>query len=401
MAQFWMIEYPIAFIGIYVAVFITLLYLKNLGEIERQAVKKCAWQPKVSVLIPAFNEEEYIADCVKSVLSLDYPSEKFEVIVLDDGSTDKTFDVAKRFEKNARGVSVSVVRKKNSGKADSINQGLRIASGEVIATLDADSYVSPYSLQRMLVHFDSPDVAAVASAVKIRQAHSLVEEVQRIEYLYALFSRKIVNFINSVQVTPGPFSMFRKEVLVAVGGFDTKSLVEDQEIALRLQKAGYKVNSSIDSDVYTEIPHGFFDLMKQRTRWQRGGFWNSVKYLSMMRPKYGDLGVLVLPFGLFGYFMLVIGVLMFTYGLLFPSPYQDFLGWQVALLNLGPVHVFIGVWILVAFFWFFFGVRKMFPAERFGVRSVALYLILYPLFTTLFWFSAAYTEIKNRGKFTW
>lgn len=392
-----MIEYPIAFIGLFMAVLVTLIYLKNLAGISAQKKMKSAWEPEVSVLIPAFNESKYIAKCIESVLALEYPGEKLEVIVLDDGSTDNTAEIARRYGKQG----VRVISKENSGKADSLNKGIKIAKGELIATLDADSYVSPHSLGRMLAHFDSKGVAAVASAVKIREARNIVEEVQRIEYLYALFSRKIVNFINAVQVTPGPFSVFRRDVLLKVGGFDTKSLVEDQEIALRLQKGGYRINSSMDTDVYTEIPHGFFELMKQRTRWQRGGFWNSVKYLDMVHPKYGDLGMIVLPFSLFGYAMLVIGVLLFAYYLVGRSPYEQFVGWETVLLNLGPIHIFVLVWVAIAMFWFYFGIRNMFEKEKLGLGSVIAYLLLYPIFTTIFWFSAAYVEIRNGGRFTW
>ncbi len=395
--QLWMIEYPVAFIGLFMAVLVTLIYLRNLGAISLQKKRKSSWEPEVSVLIPAFNESEYIAKCIESALALDYPRKKLEIIVLDDGSTDNTGEIAERYAKE----NVKVIRKKNSGKADSLNQGIRIAKGELIATLDADSYVQQYSLRKMLAYFDSKRVAAVASAVKIREARNIIEEVQRIEYLYALFSRKIINFINSVQVTPGPFSIFRKEALVLVGGFDTKSLVEDQEIALRLQKSGYVINSSTDSDVYTEIPHNFFELMKQRTRWQRGGFWNSVKYLDMIGPKYGDLGMVVLPFSIFGYVILVTGVLLFTYYLVKRSPYEEFLGAETLLLNLGPLHILVFVWILIAMFWFFFGIRNMFEREKLGPGSVVIYLLLYPILTTIFWFSAAYVEIKNGGRFDW
>lgn len=401
MSELWMVEYPLAFIGLFVAVLITLIYLKNLGEIERQKTKKSNWEPKVSVLIPAFNESEYIGKCIESVLALKYPKEKLEIIVLDDGSTDNTAEIAKKYVKNARGISVKVIRKKNTGKADSLNKGIKIAKGELVATLDADSYVSPFSLRKIIAHFDSEDVAAVASAVKIKEAKNIIEEVQRLEYLYALFSRKIMNFINAVQVTPGPFSIFRKEVLLSLGGFDTKSLVEDQEIALRLQKHGYKINSTTDSDVYTEIPHNFFELMKQRTRWQRGGFWNSVKYLDMIHPKYGDLGLIVLPFGLFGYLMLIISVFLFLYYPLNKSPYEDAVGLEVILLKLGPLHFMLVVWLAIAMFWFFFGMRNMFESEKLTLPSVILYLILYPLFITIFWFSAAYVEIKDGGKFSW
>lgn len=398
MSTFWYIEYPVVFVGLFMAMVITLQYLKYKEKIEDEKKRENTIEPYVSILIPAHNEEEYIAKCIESVLNLDYPKEKLEIIVLDDGSTDRTYEIAKSYEDKG----VKVVRKeKNIGKANILNYGLEIAKGEFVCTLDADSYVSPYSLKRMLAQVDSENVAAVASGVKVRSAKNIIEEVQRIEYLFAIFSRKLVNYLDAVQVTPGPFSLFRKDVLIKLKGFDPNSLVEDQEIALRLQKYGYKINSSFDNDVYTEIPKNFFELMKQRTRWQRGGFWNTVKYLHLINPKYGNLGMVILPFSVFGYIVLVTGVLLFIYYLLTRSPYEDFIGWETYILNFGPLHVFMLLWIGIAIMWFYIGIKKMFEDEKITLPSVLLYLLLYPLFITIFWFSAAYTEIKKGGKFSW
>jgi biofilm PGA synthesis N-glycosyltransferase PgaC len=389
------LEYAFSFVSLFMAVLVTLIFLKNLPAISSEAARRSGYTPYVTVLIPAFNESEYIAGTIESVLSLDYPKSKLEVMVLDDGSTDGTFEAASAFSKKG----VRVLRKKNSGKADTMNQGIRLAKGELIASLDADSYVSPYSLRRMLIHFDSPDVAAVSSAVKIKDARNLVEEVQRMEYLYALFSRKVINYINAVQVTPGPFSVFRKDVLIKLGGFDKASLVEDQEIALRMQKNGYRINSSFDSDVYTEIPHTFSELLKQRTRWQRGGFWNSMKYLDMVHPRYGDLGLVVLPFCLFSYLAVIAGVMIFINNMLSPDPYQGLL--TSGGLIIGPMHVLMAVWLLLALFWFYFGMKRMFANERLTLPSYILYLLLYPVFTSIFWIAAAYAEIRTGGKFSW
>jgi cellulose synthase/poly-beta-1,6-N-acetylglucosamine synthase-like glycosyltransferase len=219
------------------------------------------------------------------------------------------------------------------------------------------------------------------------------------EYLYALFSRKVINYINAVQVTPGPFSVFRKDVLIKLGGFDKASLVEDQEIALRMQKNGYRINSSFDSDVYTEIPHTFSELLKQRTRWQRGGFWNSMKYLDMVHPRYGDLGLVVLPFCLFSYLAVIAGVMIFINNMLSPDPYQGLL--TSGGLIIGPMHVLMAVWLLLALFWFYFGMKRMFGNERLTLPSYILYLLLYPVFTSIFWIAAAYAEIRTGGKFSW
>lgn len=399
--ELWLIQYPIAFIGLFMAVLISLIYLKNTNRIKIEKKRKPTWEPKVTILIPVYNEAEYIGGCLKSICKLDYPTKKLEVLVIDDGSTDHTVKIAQSYKKNKQKIKIKIIKKQNTGKADTLNYGIKLAKNELIATLDGDSYVSPYSLKRMLSYFDSEDVGAVASAVKVKKAANIIEEVQRIEYLFAIFSRKIMNFICSVQVTPGPFSIFKKSVLVQIGGFDTKSLVEDQEIALKMQKHGYKINSAINCDVYTEIPRNFFELMKQRTRWQRGGFWNTAKYLDLINPKYGDLGVIIIPFSIFGYVTLVTGVGLLVYALVRPPYYGTLVGLEAVLLNINPIYVFILFWFVLVICWFYFGVRKMLEYEKWSLFSIILFIFLYPLLTTIFWFSALYTQIKEGGKNTW
>ncbi|MEK6979439.1 MAG: glycosyltransferase [Candidatus Micrarchaeota archaeon] len=392
----WFIEYPVSFISIFVAVFFTLIYLKNFNRMEHKSKQAHGWEPKITILIPAYNEENSIAACLDSVLASDYPREKMEILVLDDGSTDKTAEIAKRYSTHG----VIVCSKENTGKADSLNFGIKKSTGEIIATLDADSFISPYSIRRMLPLFEDETVGAVASAVKVKKAKNLLEEIQRIEYLFALFSRKVVSFIESVQVTPGPFSMFRRWIFDKVGDFDTKSLVEDQEIALRIQSHHYKIRCSLDADVFTEIPRTFLDLMKQRTRWQRGGFWNSLKYLKMINPKYGDLGMIILPFGVFGYLMLVIFLVLAVYYMFYGSPYQEALSYDSYLLAFRELHVFGILMIGLAFLWLFYGMGRLFREQELHPVSIFLYIILYPMLITLFWFSAAYKELRGEG-FSW
>lgn len=391
------IQYLVAFAALFIGVFLSLVYLKNFNRIPLEKELKSDWTPLVSILIPAYNEEAGIAKCIETVLAMDYPKDMLEVIVLDDGSTDRTAEIAKRYE----GRGVKVISKPNTGKADSLNQGISMAKGELIATMDADSDVSPHTLRRMLAYFNHPQVAAVASAVKVREANNFIEEMQRIEYLFTLFSRKVVNFINAIQVTPGPFSIFKRKVLLEVGGFDTKSMVEDQEIALNLQKHGYKINSTTDSDVYTEIPHNFAELMRQRTRWQRGGFWNSVKYFHLISPEYGDFGMMILPFNIFGYFIVVFIAYLCIHNMLFGPIYGSEVGLGGLLLGLGPFQVLLAIGFLIGLLWYVYGLRIMFIGEKMSLFSILIYLILYPLITFIFWISAAYTEIKEGGRFTW
>ena len=240
----------------------------------------------MSIIVPAYNEEKYISKCLEMLLDIDYPRERLEIIVINDGSTDNTEREARKFEK----YGVKVYTQKNAGKGAALNHGLRIARGGFIVTMDADSYVLPGTLRQLLAFFrEDEKVMAVTPAIKIRPSKNLLVELQRIEYLMIIFSRKLLSFIDAVPVTPGPFSIFRASVFKEIGGFDENNLVEDQEIALRIQRHNYKIKSSVKAEVYTEPPDNLNDRLRQRIRWQRGGIRNYWKYKHMITPEYGCL----------------------------------------------------------------------------------------------------------------
>ncbi|NYZ77436.1 glycosyltransferase family 2 protein, partial [Candidatus Micrarchaeota archaeon] len=228
------LNYSVAFFTIYTTVFFLLLFLRY----KKDYYGAPEWRgeaPAVSIVIPAYNEEKTIEKCLGSILALDYPQGKLDIIVVDDGSTDATAAEAKKYEKHG----VRVFTKENGGKGAALNYGIAKAGGEFIATMDADSYVTPGVLRALLPYFNDAGVMAVTPAVKIAPGGSVLREFQRIEYLMILFSRKLLSYIDAVPVTPGPFSIFRASVFKEVGGFDEHNLVEDQEIAMRIQQHHY------------------------------------------------------------------------------------------------------------------------------------------------------------------
>lgn len=303
------LDYTIAFISLFSMNFFILLYLTHRKEyLDRP--EDDGSRPLISIIIPAYNEGAYISDCLKTVKSLDYPKEKLDVIVVDDGSTDDTFKRAKAFE----GSNLRVLRKENGGKGAALNFGLKHAKGEFVATMDADSYLEPNILIEMLPFFKEKDVMAVTPAVRIKQTDKWLSELQRVEYLMILFSRKLLNYVDSVPVTPGPFSLFRASVFNEVGVFDEHNLVEDQEIALRIQSHNFKIRSSMTALVYTEPPDNMNDLMRQRVRWQRGGLRNYWYYRFMIKPDYGDFGMYFVPMNFVTIiaFFTVLGLLIYS-----------------------------------------------------------------------------------------
>ncbi len=396
------VEYAIAFLTLYLTVFFILLYIKYRSEVAKQPKTDKHFTPSLSIIIPAFNEEDTLEKCIKSVLNADYPKDKLEVIIVDDGSIDNTYNIALSLLKN--GNRLRVFTKKNQGKAAALNFGIAKAKNDIIATLDADSYIEKNTIWRMLPYFKDKQVAAVTAAVKIveqksNKGRNVIEFIQKIEYLFTLFSRKMLTFVEAVTVTPGPFSMFRSWVFKEIGGFDTKSILEDQEIALRIQKHNYKIRSSMDADVYTEIPRNFNELLKQRIRWHRGGFHNTIKYLSLISPRYGDFGLIIMPLtiiallALFGvFFVAILNYISQPY-------YLRYLGFEALWLSLTPIHI-VGIIILALnFLWIVWGLAQ-FKKENVSAWQLIVYIISYSYLLTIYWTAAIIKEIKME-KLSW
>jgi len=390
------VEYFITFLTLFVTVFFLLLFIKNRNELVEIPKIDRKWAPRISVIIPAFNEEEYIEKTIRSVLNADYPKDKISIILVDDGSVDNTYKIATAI-KDKR---LQVFKKKNGGKARALNFGIAKAKTEFIATLDADSYISKSAIWKLLPYFKDPEVVAVTAAIKVMERKkNVLESIQKVEYLFTLFSRKVLTFMEAVPVTPGPFSIFRSWVFKKIGGFDPNSILEDQEIAMRIQKHNYKIRSSMDAEVYTEVPAKFSALIKQRIRWHRGGLHNTIKYLNMISPHYGDFGIIIMPLtflALLALFSVFILAVLYA----FTQPYYTkYLGMEIIWLSLSPVHI-IGVFIFALnLLWIGWGLAH-FKKEKVGAPLLGIYIIAYSYLLTLYWTLALIKELKFE-KISW
>ncbi|MFN7991571.1 MAG: glycosyltransferase [Candidatus Micrarchaeia archaeon] len=368
-----LINYAIAFFSLFSVNVYLLLYLKHRNDYLKKPESDPGWRPMVSIVVPAYNEGPYITESLSSLLKLDYPLDRLEIIVVDDGSTDDTFRIARAMEKEG---PIKAYTKKNGGKGAALNFGIKKATGEFIATMDADSYVTRSTINELLPYFKDPEVMAVTPAVKIRQSGSWLKELQRVEYLMILFSRKLLSFIDSVPVTPGPFSMFRSSVFEKVGLFHEDNLVEDQEIALRIQSHHFKIRSSLTADVYTEPPDSMRELLKQRVRWQRGGFRNFWHYRFMIHPEYGDFGIYSIPvqFATITAFFTLLGVMVYT---ILTTPYYLQYIWFDAFGMSFNLVTFIGAFVfLVTTLFLYIGVRS-FQNERVKFRYLFSFIFFY------------------------
>lgn len=196
--------------------------------------------PSISIAVPAFNKGKYLAKTIRHLLSLDYPK-KPEIIVVNDGSTDETRDVIKGFPVKF------IDKKKNGGKAKAVNDALKIAKGEVFGVVDAETFLRKDALKRLVGYFNSNKVGAVISSLKVYKPKSLFERLQQIEYIFSILMRKSLTFLDCLYVTPS-CSFYRTDLLRQFNGFDeNNNLTEDLEIALRMHKAGYKIEHCINS----------------------------------------------------------------------------------------------------------------------------------------------------------
>lgn len=291
----------------YFTFFHLTLWLENRGKFFER--RKNTDLPSVSILIPAYNEETAIDKTIKNIVKIGYPKDRLEILVIDDGSKDKTYKIAKKYESKI----VKVFTKKNGGKANAINFGLKRAKNDFVVVMDADSLPSEDALINCMKYFDEDKVAAVTAHIMPKKIN-LLQKFQHIELMVVNFQRKLQESPNVINCTPGPFSVYRKDILNKVGGFDEKILVEDVEIAWRLLSKGYKIRMAFDAMVDCIYPYSFRMWWRQRTRWGIGGIQTLFKYIGhLFRKGSHGVGNFLVPTSIAGYSFTILGIGLFTY----------------------------------------------------------------------------------------
>lgn len=280
-------------ISLYFAIFWFLVLMDREQKPRASKLKK---YPKVSIVIPAYNEERNIIKTLKSLTRLAYPKNRLEIIVVNDGSTDNTKSLVSKFMAENKAFDIKLINKKNEGKGAALNDSLKVAKGEFFICLDADSIVTKDALVKILPHFTSKNIAVVLPLLKVERPKNLWQRMQWLEYIINMFYKKLMSKLNCVHVSPGPFSVYRADILKKVHGFDEDNLTEDLEITLRLQSKNYRIVQLLDAEVFTLAPNTFKELYKQRNRWYKGSVINAFKYRHMMfNRKYGDFGMIQMP----------------------------------------------------------------------------------------------------------
>ncbi len=301
--------------------------------------------PRISIIAPAFNESKSIIDNVRTLLSLYYNN--FEVIIVNDGSTDDTFQkIVQAFElvkvnyyfdyripcERIKGVyksdnpsynRLTVIDKNNGGKADSLNAGINISRNSLIVTIDADSIIEADSILKLVKPFleekdhkviGTGGVIRIVNSCEIERGHireiklpeQILPRLQVLEYTRAfLLGRMAWSHLDGLMLISGAMGMFDRETVIMAGGYSVKTVGEDMELVLRMRRfkaerdEKYEVTYIPDPLCWTEAPSDFKSMRKQRTRWTRGlieSLWTHKKLF--MNPSYGRLGVLGYPYWL-------------------------------------------------------------------------------------------------------
>jgi len=315
-----------------------LLWLGSKGSLIKNNKKSIF--PSISILVPAYNEEKNIPSLIKNFLELNYPKNRIEVIFIDDNSNDKTFEYMKKGKRilESNGIKTKILKnEERKGKAHSLNKALKIAKGRFVAVIDADSLLEKDSLKNCIKHFYDGNklnkkVAAVTANILVKNPKTIMQKLQNLEFIMISCFRKLQEKINAIMVTPGPLSVFRRDILLKLGGFDEKNLTEDIEIAWRILANNYKIRMAFEAKVWTEYPKDLKKWWMQRTRWNLGGFQTLGKYLVYIRRKT-TLRKIIIPYSIIGYVLTVLGVLISSY-LIFNS-IQNFLLYVLEAIKYG------------------------------------------------------------------
>jgi len=251
------------------------------------------YKPDVSVLIPAYNEESAIVDTVRAALASNYPH--LEVLVVDDGSTDRTAELVRsNFGRDSR---VRLLMQSNHGKPSALNHGLAEATGDVIISIDADTIVDPEAVPRLVRHFADAKVAAVAGNVKVMNRNRWITRWQALEYITSQnLEKRAFDLLNCIPVVPGAVGAWRTDVLRTSGGFSGDTVAEDTDLTLTIRRNGWKILYDEDAIGRTEVPETVDTLVRQRFRWTFGTLQAVWKHRDTAgNPRYGTLGWIAIP----------------------------------------------------------------------------------------------------------
>jgi len=398
------IIYMAVFISLYMATIWLLILWENKNNIYKPKLRRN--YPSVCIIVPCFNEASTIIQTVRSLIQLDYPKDKLEILIIDDGSKDDTYQRAEQLLKHPQ---VKLFHKENGGKHTALNYGISKTNAEFIGCLDADSFVAPNALKLIMTYFADLNIVAVTSALKIYRPQNTIQRIQSIEYIIGIALRKALVCLDSLTVIPGPFSIYRKNIFQKIGLFIRGHNTEDMEIAFRIQSNNYRIATAVNAYVWTSSPSSLKALQQQRKRWLQGFIRNLWDYRHLIFNKqYGDLGIFILPIIVISVLLFMI-VIPYTILRLFYSAINYLFDWSMVghpiyissfnfnwfFINTSAV-AFIGSISLLLVIIFFFIAKKISHEQLPLKTDLLIFMLFYNPLLFIWWLSAVYDVVLRK-----
>ncbi len=409
----------IANIALFTVVYVEVFYFVTFFE-KRSIIKfrtgpfNLGTYPTVTVIVPCLNEQNTIAGTAQSLLDLDYPKDKLKIILVDDNSTDNTWQIMQQFSHESN-IELIHNDKNGGGKHIPLNIGLARANSDFFACLDADSFVEKDTLVRLLSYFEEhPECMAVAPSVITIGPQKFVERAQNAEYMISVYLKKMAGFMGGIHVLPGPFSLFKMRVFAELGEYRHGHGTEDMEIAFRMQRNHYSIDHCPDATVYTKTPNTIKKLYKQRIRWVYGFIQLAIEYRSMLfRKKYGNFAIFTLPAGIISIIAAVYLSLYLFYNI-FSAIIHKIYVWRVVgfstnslsnisfdwfYINTESIMFLTAILYLLILFAMIIG-RRLSHGKGGSPFNIILYFIIYSLVAP-FWVMKAFLNTIFAQKTKW
>ncbi len=357
--------------------YIVGLYLKRLkGHKFDETIE--GYEPTVSVVIPMFNEGEGIYRTLKSLVNLDYPKDKLEIVVVDDCSTDDSYQWARQAAREHPNVSV-MRNPVNMGKRKGINRAVRRSKSEIIVSVDSDVVVDNQAIRSLVKRFVRPEIAAVGGRVNvINKDDNWLTRMQTVKYYFGYeYLKNVENAFNTVMCLSGCLTAYRREVLMELEPIlENRSMFgisikygEDRFLTRQIVKAGYQTTMTLEANSYTMVPNNLSTYFSQQLRWRRSNavdFFGGIWHIWRVNPF-----VMVHYLGLFG--------MMFMYPMVIGHTVVSGNFLPLAVIHLGVLGVFSMVYKLRT--WALPSDMKVNPMSFLAMTFVmpVTYLLLTPL----------------------
>jgi len=307
--------------------------LKNSKNLSKKEIET---RTKISVIVPAWNEEVGITTSIESLLKNTYRN--LEIIVVNDGSSDNTNKVVREFynkkikDRDLKGKTfIYINKRKNKGKGAAINSGVKKSTGDLIITMDADTKFEKDAIYTVAKYFQNKDIDAAVGNVKVANTKDVLGIMQQIEYTLGFYFKRTNSVLNCEYIMGGAFSIFTRSIFDKCGYFDEENKTEDIEFSTRIKCLGLKTVFLEDAIAYTEGASSLKGLLKQRLRWKKGRMDTFKKYsnifLSCKREHNFFLSWIVLPLALIGDLELIIFPILTPIAFYYTVVFSNFNYW--------------------------------------------------------------------------